>query len=225
MREDSDLEFLKKCSDEELNNLAFILTKDTDGGERKNCSLNSCEEYQKHYPKHSKYCAELIRELQEFGGNTIANLTRGKGVVYREILEDVCSHEGIEFKKEEVTIFELEEKFSKKYLGERFRHLTQEQQSELLKDLNISSTSFAEQGLLAALKVGGAFVAKQVASKPLAMLIGPAGWVANAAWVTYDISGPAYRVTKPAILEIYLLRQKASNTMIGKIKKMFKLSA
>ena len=221
MREDSDLEFLKKCRDEDLNKLEFILTKDGDGEARRNCSLNGSDIYKKHYPKHSQYCSELIKELQEYGGHTIMNFTRGTGVVYREILEDACSHEGIDFNKKEVTTIELEERFCKKYLGERFKHLTKDQQFELLNDLNISSTGFSEQGILAALKVGGGLALKNVASKPVTLLLG-LGWVANGAWIAHDISGPAYRVTKPAILEIYLLRQKVNNTIIGKIKKMLR---
>lgn len=90
-RHDPDLEFLKDCSAEELDGLVKTLTHDEKEKKRWTESLSSKDSYKKHYPNHSMYWEDIAEELQRFGGNTISNLARnGKGVLYREILLDVC---------------------------------------------------------------------------------------------------------------------------------------
>lgn len=90
-RYDDDLEFLESCKDEDLKILVNHLTKDKDGDARFTEELTMNENYKKYYPQHSKYWREIAAEIQCFGGNTFVTMLRGgKGVVYKEVLCDVC---------------------------------------------------------------------------------------------------------------------------------------
>lgn len=64
--------------------------------------------YKEFYPEHSLYIEEILSELQHFGGNTIANVIRKKGVVYAEILDDVCKALGFKIRNK-LSIEEKEE--------------------------------------------------------------------------------------------------------------------
>lgn len=88
---DEDLEFLSKCSDRDLDDLVSCLTLDKDGNRLLTENLTLSDSYKKHYPHHSKYWQEIAEEIQLFGGNTVFNILRGnKGVLYKEVLTDVC---------------------------------------------------------------------------------------------------------------------------------------
>ncbi len=83
---EQDLAFLQECSNDELMPLVAIM-KDRISDELS---------YQaKTNPRGN--LEEVIYELELYGGNTFANLWRGKGVPYREVLEDVCKKQGIQF--------------------------------------------------------------------------------------------------------------------------------
>lgn len=91
---DSDLEFLREVPSEELGLLVEILTKDSDGKKRYSESLTGKDLYKKYYPNHHEYVDDIMEELQRFGGHTAMNVLRGGGVLYKEILCDVCDKRG-----------------------------------------------------------------------------------------------------------------------------------
>ena len=92
-RYDPDLEFLGTCSSEELNDLVYLLTHDTDGRVRYTESLTNNDKFTRHYPEHSIYWQEIAEEIQLFGGNSFIKLFRGgRGVLYKEVLCDVCDN-------------------------------------------------------------------------------------------------------------------------------------
>lgn len=82
---DEDLEFLKDINSNDLNKLVEILTTS------KTEELTKKDIYKEFVPNHNIYWEEIAAEIQHFGGNTIANIARGKGVIYSEILKDVCT--------------------------------------------------------------------------------------------------------------------------------------
>lgn len=91
MKEDRDLLFLQQAKNEDLKVLVDILTHDTDGEVRISERLTNTDAYLYCYPNClNRMWKEIAGELQRFGGNTLMNLYRGKGVAYREIVEDVC---------------------------------------------------------------------------------------------------------------------------------------
>lgn len=99
-RDDVDLEFLSQCSDEDLNDLVQCLIYDKDGETRWTEELSTAEAYKKYAPKHSMYWKEIAAEIQCFGGNTFATLVRGgKGVLYKEVLCDVCDKLKVNYNK------------------------------------------------------------------------------------------------------------------------------
>lgn len=100
--EDKDLNFLRNFNSKELDNLVNILTKPLTQ------ELTNREMYNEFYPEHSLYIEEILSELQHFGGNTIANVIRKKGVVYAEILDDVCKALGFKIRNK-LSIEEKEE--------------------------------------------------------------------------------------------------------------------
>ncbi|HHQ6057368.1 DUF3944 domain-containing protein [Morganella morganii] len=104
-RIDPDLAFIGQCSNEDLGLLVSVLTHDSkDGKKRLAESLTASPEYQLFYPDHQKYWPAICAELQAFGANSLATLLRGnKGVLYREILLDVCSRMKVKHAKGDST--------------------------------------------------------------------------------------------------------------------------
>lgn len=92
----SDLSFLTDCSNEQLRLLADVLVFDPkDHKKRYTERLSARASYAVYYPHDmKKLLPEIVDEYQRFGGNTIANIIRGHGVPYREILKDVCKTVG-----------------------------------------------------------------------------------------------------------------------------------
>ena len=101
-QKDKDLEFLKNVKSEDLENLVQILTS------TKTEELSKRDIYKEFYPNHSIYWEEIAAELQYFGGNTVVNIIRSKGVLYSEIVRDVSKTFGIKSNENE-SIEKLEE--------------------------------------------------------------------------------------------------------------------
>ena len=107
---DEDLEFLGKCSDEQLAKLAEIIINDDDGKFRRTEEVTETNEYKRYKENYSKYWEILVCDFQKFGGNTVANFVRqGKGVKYNEILTDIL---GSSFSN--LSIFEKEKELLKR---------------------------------------------------------------------------------------------------------------
>lgn len=98
---DHDLDFLLKCSDDDLLKLVDILIGKKEGDVRKKRSCFAELQRQKAYMMYpeepTRYVNEIIAEIEAFGGNTIANFLRGYGVTYREVLCDVAEKFKINF--------------------------------------------------------------------------------------------------------------------------------
>jgi len=253
MIEDKDLDFLAKCNDNDLNNLVDILVYDKDGKKRVSETLSTTEVYKKHCPKHTEYCEEIKSELQCYGGNTMANLLRGgKGVPYREILEDVSSTYKIKVNKN-INTETLEDLLLLSIIEHSLDKMNEEQRKELLHTLKVNTTDMSKKAMLSAIQIairaggftsyklsvviansivrqltgkGIAFAGNQALTKSLSVLSGPIGWAITGLWTAYDISGPAYRVTVPAVLEIAYLRKEIKNRednkgILNKIKNLW----
>ena len=92
-RDDDDLEFLGKVKSEDLNDLVHLLIYDKDGIERLTEELSYRDSYKRYSPDHHQYWEDIAGELQCYGANTLVTIFRGgKGVLYKEILCDVCIH-------------------------------------------------------------------------------------------------------------------------------------
>lgn len=93
------------------------------------------EVVKQNHPDHKKYWEEIACELQTYGGNTISNVYRGTGVMYREILSDVCKNCKVQY-DDHLTTKEIEESFLEHTLSDALENMSQSERIELLKFLS-----------------------------------------------------------------------------------------
>lgn len=97
---DRDLEFLGRCTQEELAPLFNLLLNDlNDNKERYLCRLHKSEGFKKYKHNYPKYWETIAEELQYFGGNTIINQVLNEGVLYEKIVKDVAKELDIVLKE------------------------------------------------------------------------------------------------------------------------------
>ena len=238
-RYDSDLEFLSTCSSEELNDLVYLLTHDKDGETRYTESLTSNDKFKRHYPDHSIYWQEIAEEIQLFGGNTFINLFRGgRGVLYKEVLCDVCDKMKVNYNKYSSSK-DIEQNLLMKILKDALDKMSKEELAELGRELGLDNTSLINpsqlSGIFIAVFKAGGFksyqltliivnaVAKALLGRGLTLggnalltrtasiLTGPIGWAITGLWTAIDLAGPAYRVTIPAVIQVAYLRILSEN--------------
>lgn len=122
-RKDPDLEFLSKASNEDLALLAdALIYKDAkhkrDNSPRFTATLYLNPDWKANYPNNMRTLWQPIaEELQKFGGHSAVNwlFRANKGVLYREILIDVCKIQkvkNVDFKKSNIST--IEDAFLKK---------------------------------------------------------------------------------------------------------------
>ena len=234
--DDHDLDFLYKCTSEDLDLFISILLK---GGTN---WLDTEDVFKKYYPDHTKYIREAIADFQRFGGNTLANMWRdlfseSGGVPYRKILIDVCDNQKVRYEKSSA-VEEIENVLLDKVVRDVWGNLSYEEKLKLLKELAIKGAA-SEAGsdlmgtglsiVLAAFRSGGfasyklsLIIANGVAkavlgrgltlganamlAKGLSVLAGPVGWAISGMWTAIDVAGPAMRITVPATVAIAVLR-------------------
>lgn len=246
-REDYDLDFLKKLRSEELDVLVRILTHDDDGRTRRTESLTNHTLYKAHYPDHRHYWDLVAAEVQSFGANAIATLVRrGKGVPYREVLTDVCARLSVEHDKDGVTEA-IERALLAKLVDDLLSKTSEDELVRIGKELGVTGVQALHgpalaAALMAAFEAGGFIsqrlvvimmtsILKHVLGRGLQVAgvgavmptvgawIGPAGWVLTGAWAAFDLAGPAYRVTVPAVLQIAALRRQYLMELRGEMSK------
>ncbi|HFD2683670.1 TPA: DUF3944 domain-containing protein [Escherichia coli] len=184
---DSDLDFLQHCSEEQLANFARLLTHNEKGKTRLSSVLMRNELFKSmegHPEQHRRNWQLIAGELQHFGGDSIANKLRGHGKLYRAILLDVSKR----LKLEELLPLLMKDKL----LAKGVSHLLSSQLTRILR--THAAMSVLEHGLLRGAGLGG-----------------PVGAALNG---VKAVSGSAYRVTIPAVLQIACLRRMVSATQV-----------
>lgn len=232
---DTDLDFLSQCDNELLGVLVEILTKDK-GEERFTENLTASEGYKRYYPNHARYWRDIAESYQRFGGNTFVNMVRGGGVLYREILCDVCDKLKVNYNVNSA-IESIEMQLLNKVLSDSLEKMTSEQLEEISRDFGLQlegikglTPQAVTAALQAAIRVSGfkayksavivanalaqlilghglSFGANAMLTKAISVFAGPIGWVITGLWTALDIAGPAYRVTIPATIQIACMRQ------------------
>ncbi|WP_195741857.1 YaaW family protein [Helicobacter pylori] len=230
------MEFLKRLSSNDLKDLFDVLVYDKDGEKRFTEGLTLSEEYKRHGHDYAKYAERIAEELQHYGANSFASALRGTGVLYREILCEVCNKLKVNYnKKTETTL--IEQNMLSKILERSLEEMDDEEVKEMCDELSIKNTdNLNRQALstaaLTLFKMGG-FKSYQLAvivanavikaifqrglslganvalTRGLSILTGPVGWIITGVWTAIDIAGPAYRVTIPACILVTTLRLKA----------------
>ena len=214
-RYDNDLEFLGRCTNEELKELFDLLVYDPkDGEQRITSTLTYSEEYKKYGTDYSKYWRRIAEELQLYGGNTVVNnfIRFGSGVTYREILQDVAKTLKVPFDKIASTE-KIEYVVLEKILSEIFARMSPKEVKKIFSDL--SNDEIVSKIKNSATDVNSAqlenltflLLNKGITRIIGGILAGPIGLLLNALIIA-DIAGPATRVTIPAVMLIATLRRK-----------------
>lgn len=221
-REDPDLAFLQYCDTQDLKLLSNALIADSTGTEQwtgglKNTLVNNIGMYSTEDDLYKNSWKAIAAEIQLFGGDTVANLIRGKGVMYRELLEDVAKKTGVDFHKNTSDINLLEEKVLRTLFG----RVTQ------LNELDFINKKLKEKGYLGLTSIKenplgtiknslGGGTASGVAGGLLTGLnmaknlikANPLVVAATLPLTAKDITAPAYRVTIPTTCIVAMMRIK-----------------
>lgn len=225
-KDDEDLHFLQHCSEEQLKVITTLLTHDDKGKQRLASELLKHEEYKAlsdHPEQHRRNWQLIAGELQHFGGDSIANKVRGHGLLYRAILLDVSKRLKLKASKEMSTL-EIEQSLLEHFLRNSWQKMDEVHREEFLAAVDAKVTELEEllpqlmqdkqlaagvshllSGQLS--KILRSHAAISVIGHGLirgAGLGGPFGAALNG---VKAVSGGAYRVTIPAVLQIACLRR------------------
>ncbi len=230
---DSDLDFLQHCSEEQLANFARLLTHNEKGKTRLSSVLMRNELFKSmegHPERHRRNWQLIAGELQHFGGDSIANKLHGHGKLYRAILLDVSKRLKLKADKE-MSTFEIEQQLLEQFLRNTWKKMDEEHKQEFLHAVDARVNELEE---LLPLLMKDKLLAKGVShllSSQLTRILrthaamsvlghgllrgaglgGPVGAALNG---VKAVSGSAYRVTIPAVLQIACLRRMVSATQV-----------
>lgn len=235
-REDQDLAFLHYADTEMLEVLVKHLMFDKDGKKRNTESLSGDKAFIDAKGDYSKIWTSVAAELQHYGGDTLVNFVRKKGVTYREILIDVCKRIKVKTDFDAATI-EIEKAMFAKLIETSWDDMTDDQKSELTKALKVDPKLVgpaAMTAIITAIKLGG-FASYQVAlivansiakmimgkglqlaanagiARAIGIFAGPIGLAIAGLTTLPAITGPAFRVTLPAVIQVAAMRQQLEN--------------
>ena len=230
---DSDLDFLQHCSEEQLANFARLLTHNEKGKTRLSSVLIRNELFKSmegHPEQHRRNWQLIAGELQHFGGDSIANKLREHVKLYRAILLDVSKRLKLKADKE-MSTFEIEQQLLEQFLRNTWKNMDEEHKQEFLHAVDARVNELEE---LLPLLMKDKLLAKGVShllSSQLTRILrthaamsvlghgllrgaglgGPVGAALNG---VKAVSGSAYRVTIPAVLQIACLRRMVSATQV-----------
>ncbi len=237
-REDKDLEILKDADNEMLGILVDYLTHDRDGGKWFTERLSKNEEFLAAKGDYQQVWQLIAAELQLFGGDTIANMIRGEGVLYREVLTDVCKKAHVKIDLgDNVEIDIIEKALIARIFENSWAAMTPDEKREVKEDLKIDldendsvslttilegiskgyfsyqvsmliASSFANAVLGTNIALLAGFAGAVGASRLIGALAGPIGIAVTSIFTIPMISGPAYRVTLPAVVQVAAIRQQ-----------------
>lgn len=178
----------------------------------------------------------LVQEIELDGGNTIANLTRRRGVSYERVVRDVCKQLKCKVLPEiKDNVPEMERQLVYHVIANYLQNAPEVDRNVLLAALRERGVNWrpSVQGAVTAamwasllqqagarvaaqavrqvvLRTSGWFAARAAAGTVLEVmaLAIPAVNVAMTAWLVVNVADPAYRKTVPTVLDIALLRME-----------------
>lgn len=217
-----DLEFLSDCNSEELEMLADIL--------RNKGGFTSSLRNKGTYKNQLNYVKAIATELLDFGSNTLWYQKD-----YRTILEDVCDKMDVPYTSRQ-SVVQIENELLGNILGETWKKTSEAGRRTLLESMDENATiapGGATTAFSAIFRAGGfrsyqlsvviansvakfavgrglSFGANALLTKALSVISGQIG-VLMGAWTVVQITGPAYRVTVPAVTYVASLRNMCRN--------------
>lgn len=233
---DRDLiDVIQSAEESDLAILADFITDSNKGRVSLDSAIRAQIDTFKRSETLNKNCDLLIKEIQEFGGNSIINFIRGNGVEYEEIVKDVAEHMNVKVEAAD-GIEELEIKILLAMALKGMEKMSPEEQRDFLSKISGGKVTGLGPGAFAALQaaaLAGGFstymlattvahaVARRLLGRGLAfattgslmrgisIFAGPLGWAVTAIWTAFDMASPAYRVTVPCVIQIAYMRQRA----------------
>ena len=233
VEDDELVALLERAAESELDGLVRVLTKK--GG--LTCQLSGLQTFQENFPRHRLYARDVAAEIQKYGANTLATqiFRAGKGVAYEEIVRDVASKLGLP-NGGKVPI--IEASIRNLFLKESWRSMNRKERQAFLeelqvRDLTLVANTALPAAALEAVKVSGfgaykltvivanamartvlghglSFLTNAALTKSLSVLAGPVGWSFAGLLAAHSISGEAYRVTVPCVIQISMIRAAVS---------------
>ncbi len=167
-KQDSDLEFLQFCDNEDLSILVDFLTKDKKGKERITSDLLSDDRFKNCKGNYKQAWDLIATELQYYGGDTILNIIRRHGISYREILTDVCKKLKVNFNKKS-SVEKIETNLFLKIIEDSLEKMTDEQKREFAKGMKLNLKHASSVAIMAALQA--AIIAGEFASYKIALYV------------------------------------------------------
>ncbi len=111
-----------------------MLVYDEDGETRNTEELTVSTEYKRYGRDYAKYPMRIAEELQCYGGNSFMNFFRNEGVLYKEILCDVCDHLKVSYNEKSATSL-IENNMLSKLLKNSLEQMNESEIKELLHEL------------------------------------------------------------------------------------------
>ena len=214
MNVDMDLQFLQHCENDDLRALCDILLYDNRGKIRYSESLSNSDSYLKCYPN---------------------NMRDGQGPSYKRILRDVCKRMHVKDLDINDSVIDMEHKLLISVSASVVDKLSEEDIRSIMDECKMQGFEYTKQGLIAALMAlrvinrrlfviviqtvmrmtielligrGIAMAGMGIFSRCISVFFGPIGWLLLTGWTVWDLMGPAYRVTIPAVIQIAYMRVK-----------------
>ena len=238
MRIDHDLEFLHRCSNDDLKQLCDILTFDNKGRYRLTERLSNSDAYIQNYPENmAGMVAEIADELLKFGTNSVVTFCHdGRPDSYEDVVRRVCKRMGVDVDRNDDAI-RMERLLLENVCEKAFYNMTEEELREFAREIGVKGKDISKQALIASLLLilrryphifancirkivthvvgmlgsrAAAVVGGRVVSRVLGVATGPVGWIAMTAWTIWDLASPAYRVIVPAVLQIAIMRYSSA---------------
>lgn len=161
---------------------------------------------------------------------------RGEGVPYEEVVLDVAEKLKAPGASKANSVERNEEVILEKMFADALDAMSLDERRTLFQSMNVdvsevplgAAASILMQILLkefggfatyrfavilanmvarALLGSGLSFATNVAITRSIGALLGPVGWIATGAWLAYDLAGPAFRKTVPAVLYVAMLRQ------------------
>lgn len=227
-------DLLSRATNEELDPLLeCILGKDRKG--RISSALDMNPRYKEYPNEPTRYWKAIGEEIQLYGGNTVANLWRGYGVPYHEILVDVAKALKVNFDENSPSEC-IEFALFSKIVEDVWEKLPQEERETVVQDLGDPRLNASLSGQEMALTIQDSMKADSRMAYQIAVIatniiwksvfdqkfkwatnvdlpymakifLERTGWLLLQGLWIYELPGPAYRVTIPAVFCIALIRQ------------------
>ena len=121
-------------------------------------TLSIQDAYKRHYPDHQKYADLIAKEIRDFGGNSLANVVRGEGPAYHDIVCDVAKAIKAPFNKA-LPIDEIEASILATILSKAFEKMSEDEKMAVLDQVGKPNRSALAGGSImvfqAIFKAGG----------------------------------------------------------------------